>query len=144
MPLSLSASMPHSTMLKDSVRLSFSSWLDRRDIDVDMVVMAHLLNSMNFLDFVMTYAPGGELLKHLLKVGSFSIPCCRFYTGELLLGLSHLHKLRIVHRDLKPENILLDRLGHILITDFGSSKLLEENDAVAPGEFTSIFARKII
>jgi len=80
----------------------------------------------------MTFGPGGELVKYLHKVGSFDIPCCRFYTGELILGLAHLHKLRIVHRDLKPENILLDHRGHILITDFGSSKLMAENPEEPP------------
>lgn len=38
-----------------------------------------------------------------------------------------MHNMDIVYRDLKPENILLDMQGHISITDFGMSKILEKN-----------------
>lgn len=36
----------------------------------------------------------------------------------------------IFYRDLKPENILLDEKMHILITDFGSAKVVKEEDDV--------------
>ena len=39
--------------------------------------------------------------------------------------MEFLHERGIIHRDLKPENILLNERMHILITDFGSAKLLE-------------------
>lgn len=79
------------------------------------------------LDFVVTFAHGGELLKYLHKVGSFESTCCRFYSAEILQALRHLHNVGIVHRDLKPENILLNDNGHILITDFGSAKILTKS-----------------
>lgn len=78
------------------------------------------------LYFVLTYAKNGELLPYITKVGSFDITCSQFYAAELLVALEHLHSLGIIHRDLKPENILLDENMHILITDFGSSKILHE------------------
>jgi len=81
---------------------------------------------MERLYFVLTYAKNGELLPYITKVGSFDVACCRFYAAELLVALEHLHSLGIIHRDLKPENILLDENMHILITDFGSSKILSE------------------
>lgn len=77
------------------------------------------------LYFVLSYAKNGELLPYINKVGSFDIECTKFYAAEILLGLEHLHKIGIIHRDLKPENILLDERMHVLITDFGSAKILK-------------------
>ncbi len=42
----------------------------------------------------------------------------------MLLATEWLHQRGILHRDLKPENILLNERMQILITDFGSAKLL--------------------
>ena len=41
-----------------------------------------------------------------------------------LQAIEHLHSLNIIHRDLKPENILLSSSMHILLTDFGSAKII--------------------
>lgn len=45
------------------------------------------------------------------------------------MALNILHSNNIIYRDLKPENILLDKDGHIVLTDFGLSKLgYEKNE----------------
>jgi serine/threonine protein kinase len=53
----------------------------------------------------------------------FSQDAVVFYASELLLALQHLHGLGVIYRDLKPENCLLGSDGHILLTDFGLSKV---------------------
>jgi len=47
---------------------------------------------------------------------------------QLLLGLDYCHKKNIVHRDLKPENILLTNDEQVKICDFGSSKVINNNN----------------
>ncbi|XP_052901491.1 3-phosphoinositide-dependent protein kinase 1 [Anopheles moucheti] len=74
------------------------------------------------LYFVMTYACNGTLLS-LLSRPSFTVDCARFYSAEILLALETMHNMGILHRDIKPENILLDEKMHVLMADFGSSKL---------------------
>lgn len=80
------------------------------------------------LFFVLDFAPNGELLHLIKRVGSLDIPCSRYYTAQLLDAVEFMHKHGVIHRDLKPENILLDYKMCIKITDFGTAKLLERNE----------------
>ncbi len=50
------------------------------------------------LDFGLSYAPRGELLDFINKLGCFDVKCTRFYAAELVLALEHLHSLGIIHR----------------------------------------------
>lgn len=76
------------------------------------------------LYLILEYGSGGELFWHVNAKDHFLEEEARFYVAETLLALEHLHKnLRVVYRDLKPENCLLDEEGHLLLTDFGLSKV---------------------
>ncbi|TPX62548.1 hypothetical protein PhCBS80983_g00294 [Powellomyces hirtus] len=75
------------------------------------------------LYLILSYASGGELFTYLAREKMFAEDVACFYIAELLLALEHLHDLGIIYRDLKPENVLLNADGHVLLTDFGLSKV---------------------
>ena len=79
------------------------------------------------LYIVSEFMQGGDMFYHMHdgKIIMFNNDKTRFYIMELVLALEFLHKNNMVYRDLKPENILLDAKGHIKLTDFGLSKILE-------------------
>lgn len=55
----------------------------------------------------------------------------------MILALEYLHGQQIIFRDLKPENCMLSHTGHVILTDFGSAKILEA------GEHTNTFSGKV-
>jgi len=87
-----------------------------------IVRLRYAFQSDEKLYLVTDYYNGGSLFYHLRKSRGFSDPRARFYAGELILALDHLHNSGIIYRDLKLENILMDHVGHIALTDFGLSK----------------------
>ncbi|VDN54931.1 unnamed protein product [Dracunculus medinensis] len=91
------------------------------------------------LYIVTTLAKGGDLLRQLKKRIKFDTDITKFCASEIVVALGHMHRLKIIHRDLKPENILLSAIGHILISDFGSSKLQSQNRIV---DFQQILRRR--
>lgn len=85
------------------------------------------------LYLILQYASGGELFRHLEIEKFLSEETAAFYIAEIILALEYLHEtVGVIYRDLKPENCLLDAEGHLLLTDFGLSKVAVE-DASTPG-----------
>ena len=83
------------------------------------------------LYLVTEFMQGGDIFFHLHEKGKFKRERAKFYIIEILIAIEFLHKNNMVYRDLKPENILMDKEGHIKITDFGLSKILDDmNDKV--------------
>ncbi|KAF7729127.1 serine/threonine protein kinase psk1 [Apophysomyces ossiformis] len=92
-----------------------------------IVQLMYAFQTDDRLYLILEYATGGELFTHMATERMFMENVARFYLAELVLALEHLHSLGIVYRDLKPENVLLDGDGHVMLTDFGLSKVSLDN-----------------
>lgn len=110
--------------------------LDERNIlaklaEIDHPYLAKLHTSFqdeHRLYLLTNYYCGGDLATHMARLYNFSPECALFYAAEIIDGIGELHRLGVLYRDLKPENILLSGDGHIVLTDFGLSKWLTEED----------------
>ena len=70
---------------------------------------------------VLKLGTGGDLNDALKSCGGkLDEGRVQFYTAELVLALSHMHKLGLIYRDLKPGNVLLNQDGHIKLVDMGA------------------------
>jgi len=54
------------------------------------------------------------------------------YMCQLLHAMAYLHECGYVHRDIKSANILIDKVGRIVISDFGSARRIL--DDVSPSQ----------
>ena len=82
------------------------------------------------LYLILEYATGGELFERMRNEHMFPEDTAAFYMAEMVLALEHLHKnVGVIYRDLKPENCLLDSEGHLLLTDFGLSKVAADGES---------------
>lgn len=98
----------------------------------NIVKLFYALQDHDKFYLILEYISGGELFHHLTHNNSlgnvFKEDHVAFYAAQMASGLRHLHKLGIVYRDLKPENCLLDHRGNLVLTDFGLSKDIGDNE----------------
>lgn len=78
----------------------------------------------NITYIVMEHVDGGTLKDRLKQ--ALLVPEAVDFTIQAAEGLDCAHRNGIIHRDVKPANMLLRRDGHLLLSDFGIAKLLEE------------------
>ncbi|MCJ1352511.1 MAG: serine/threonine protein kinase psk1 [Icmadophila ericetorum] len=94
-----------------------------------VVKLFYAFQDQEKLYLILEYAQGGELFHHLATERMFPEDTAAFYMAEMVLALEHLHQtVGVVYRDLKPENCLLDSEGHLLLTDFGLSKVAVDGE----------------
>ncbi|KAL8658338.1 MAG: hypothetical protein Q9226_001082 [Calogaya cf. arnoldii] len=94
-----------------------------------VVKLYYAFQDQEKLYLILEYAQGGELFTRMMTEGMFPEGTAAFYMAEMILALDHLHNtVGVVYRDLKPENCLLDADGHLLLTDFGLSKVAVDGD----------------
>lgn len=77
------------------------------------------------------YAPGGDLNKQIEEKGRINIEDVRIYAAEVSIAIQYLHSIGVIYRDIKPENILVAADGHIKLSDFGLTKILENDEVTS-------------
>lgn len=75
---------------------------------------------------VMELAQGGSVysLMQASLDGCLEEKYIMLIVREVLVALSHLHKIPVIHRDIKAANVLVTASGKIMLCDFGVSALL--------------------
>lgn len=90
--------------------------------------------------FVTPYCANGDLDRYR-ESHRFGLRSGLGFVERLLHGVSALHAARMVHRDLKPENILVSDDELPLIADFGSVRVVPENQSGVPGSGHAVLYR---
>ncbi|HEY5002598.1 MAG TPA: serine/threonine-protein kinase, partial [Ktedonobacteraceae bacterium] len=72
----------------------------------------------------MEYVDGGTLKERLKQ--PLPLKQAINFVIQAAKGLDCAHRNGIIHRDIKPANMLVRDNGHLLLTDFGLAKILEE------------------
>ena len=74
-------------------------------------------------------APNGELFHLIKREGALRLDQTKFAGAEIVNILEYMSLKGLAHRDLKPANLLLDENFHLKIVDFGTSKVIDLNEA---------------
>lgn len=97
----------------------------------NIVKLYYAFQDFDKVYLMLEYLQGGELFYHLRQEHIMSEKIASFYTAEMILALRHLHlNAGVIYRDLKPENCMLNSKGHLVLTDFGLSKVSEKCDSL--------------
>lgn len=84
------------------------------------VCRVHDLGDIEGTVFIsMEYVEGQTLEVLIHSMGHLSPTQTVALGRQICAGLAAIHERGIVHRDLKPGNVMVDRLGHVLLMDFG-------------------------
>lgn len=102
--------MAHVKAEKDFLASASSPWV---------VELLYSFQDPHYLNLVMEYLPGGDLMTLLIRLDIMSEEMTRFYIAEIILAIESVHDHGFIHRDIKPDNILIDSDGHVKLSDFG-------------------------
>jgi len=78
--------------------------------------------------FVLPFFQGGDLFNMLLTNKKFDFSTVGFYATQIAHMISFLHSKNIAYRDLKLENLMVNENGYLTLIDFGSCKIIEDQN----------------
>ncbi|ERE66104.1 sperm motility kinase X-like protein, partial [Cricetulus griseus] len=85
----------------------------------NIIKFFHVVQSRDTTYLVIEHTSQGDLLRHILELGSLKESEARRLFTQILLAMQHCHNNHIAHRDIKANNILLDCRGNAKLCDFG-------------------------
>jgi len=102
--------------------------LTARQVTHKNVIRIHDLSEVDGVKFItMEFVEGCDLRQLLLDNGKLSPERAVEIIRQVCLALEAAHSAGVIHRDLKPQNVMQDKLGRILVMDFGLARSLLES-----------------
>lgn len=94
----------------------------------NIVKLYYAFQDHNKVYLILEYLDGGELFHHLAQERFMSEKNASYYIAQMILALRYLHlNMKVIYRDLKPENCMLNSRGNLVLTDFGLSKVSDDD-----------------
>ncbi|KAB2597673.1 seven transmembrane domain-containing tyrosine-protein kinase 1-like [Pyrus ussuriensis x Pyrus communis] len=97
----------------------------------NIVQFLGVLKHPDRLIFLTEYLCNGSLHDILKRKGRLDLQTVLSFALDIARGMNYLHQHKphpIIHRGLTPRNVLQDGAGRLKVTDFGLSKIAQEND----------------
>jgi serine/threonine protein kinase len=89
---------------------------------------------------LMEYIEGTSLRREIFETrGTFPLPRLIEILRPVCAALNYAHQSGFVHCDIKPGNILIDRMNHVLVSDFGIARMTEAATATMAGAGTPAY-----
>jgi serine/threonine protein kinase len=105
-----------------------------RNITHKNVVRIYDLGEADGIRFItMEYVDGEDMRTMLRQHGKYSAQDAIPMIEQVCRALDAAHSEGVIHRDLKPQNIMRDKLGRIVVMDFGLARSLGDSGLTQTG-----------
>ena len=94
--------------------------------NINILKLNNAFQDKKHIYFALEYCINKDLSCLLKIMGKLDYNLAKYFSAQILSGISYMHKEGFYHRDLKPENIGLDKYMNIKIFDFATAIKLDK------------------